>query len=257
MPSARFSIGIDLGTTNCALAFVLLGSEARSEIFGIPQWDTSSTIMESRALPSFLYFPDAVTATQIQPTASGEVWVRGRLPPKKAAESPGRVVHSAKSWLCHHTSDRSARFLPWGSEDIARDCRISPVRASGLILDHLRRAWNSRFALAGLELEFDRQEITVTVPASFDAAAQRLTLTAALEAGFPETVHLLEEPQAAFYCWLEQHDIAADLESRLTGETDRTYHLLVVDIGGGTSAFTIFEFRSAPSGAAPKIKRIA
>src|SRR3989440_762109 len=258
MESARFSIGIDLGTTNCALAFVPLDSEARSQIFGIGQWDTSSTIMESSALPSFLYLPDAVTAAQIRPGAAGdEEWVVGRLARKKAAESPGRVVHSAKSWLCHHTSDRTARFLPWGSEDIARDSKISPLRASALILDHLKRAWNSRFAAAGVELEFDRQEITVTVPASFDAAAQRLTLTAALEAGFPETVHLLEEPQAAFYCWLEQHDIAADLESRLTDETDRTYHLLVVDIGGGTSDFSLFEFRSAPSGAAPKIKRIA
>jgi molecular chaperone DnaK (HSP70) len=258
MPSARFSIGIDLGTTNCALAFVLLGSEARSEIFSIPQWDTSSTIMESRALPSFLYLPDAVTATQIQPgTACGEVWVVGRLARKKAAESPGRVVHSAKSWLCHHTSDRSARFLPWGSEDIARDSRISPVRASALILDHLRRAWNSRFAAAGVEFEFDRQEITVTLPASFDAAAQRLTLTAALEAGFPETIHLLEEPQAAFYCWLEGHDIATDLESRLPNQTDGTYHVLVVDIGGGTSDFSLFEFRSDRCSAAPKIKRVA
>src|ERR1700730_10697329 len=189
MPSARFSIGIDLGTSNCALAFVLLGSEARSELFSIPQWDTSSTIMQSRALPSFLYLPDAVTATQIQPgTACGEVWVVGRLARKKAAESTGRVVHSAKSWLCHHTSDRSARFLPWGSEDIARDSKISPVGASALILDHLRREWNSRFAAAGGGVGFEKQEITVTLPASFDAAAQRLTLTAALAAGFPETI---------------------------------------------------------------------
>src|SRR6201984_3091450 len=216
MPSARFSIGIDLGTTNCALAFVLLGSEARSEIFGIPQWDTSSTIMESRALPSFLYFPDAVTATQIQPTASGEVWVVGRLARKKAAESPGRVVHSAKSWLCHHTSDRLAEFLPWGADDIARNRKISPVRASALILNQLKQAWNRRFADAGADFEFDRQEIPVTVPASFDAAAQRLTLMAALEGGFPGTVRLLEEPQAAFYCWLEQHDFATDLTGKLT-----------------------------------------
>jgi molecular chaperone DnaK (HSP70) len=258
MASARFSIGVDLGTTNCALAFVPLDGEARSQIFGIGQWDTSSTTMESSALPSFLYLPDAVTAAQIRPGAAGdEEWVVGRLARKKAAESPGRVVHSAKSWLCHHTSDRTARFLPWGPEDIARDSKISPLRASALILDHLKRAWNSRFAAAGVELEFDRQEITVTVPASFDAAAQRLTLTAALEAGFPETIHLLEEPQAAFYCWLEQHDIAADLESKLPHETDGEYHVLVVDIGGGTSDFSLFEFRSDRCSAAPKIKRVA
>jgi molecular chaperone DnaK (HSP70) len=98
MASARFSIGIDLGTTNCALAFVPLDGEARSQIFGIGQWDTSSTTMESSALPSFLYLPDAVTAAQIRPGAAGdEEWVVGRLARKKAAESPGRVVHSAKS----------------------------------------------------------------------------------------------------------------------------------------------------------------
>jgi molecular chaperone DnaK (HSP70) len=256
--SARFSIGIDLGTTNCALAFVPLDSEARSEIFGIQQWETPSTVMEAAELPSFLYLPDQATAAQIQPgMADCEEWVVGRLARKRAAESPGRVVHSAKSWLCHHTSDRSARFLPWGSEDIARDKKISPVRASALILDHLRRAWNSRFAATGVGSEFDSQEITLTVPASFDAAAQRLTLTAALEAGFPETIRLLEEPQAAFYCWLERHDIAADLESKLPNRTDGIYHVLVVDIGGGTSDFSLFEFRSAPSGRAPIINRLA
>src|SRR5438045_294274 len=194
MESSRFSIAIDLGPTNCALAFVPLDNEARSQIFGIQQWDTSSTIMESPALPSFLYLPDAVTAAQIQSgTAGGEEWIIGRLARKKAAESPGRVAHSAKSWLCHHATDRSARFLPWGSEDISRDEKISPVCASALILDHIKNAWNRRFAEAGLA--FNDQDVTITVPASFDAAAQRLTLTAAAEASFPDTVRLLEEPQ--------------------------------------------------------------
>ena len=257
MTRARFSIGIDLGTTNCALAFVPLHGEARSEVLGIPQWDSPSAITESVALPSFLYLPEEAAAAQIQyGEAKNEEWIVGRLARKKAAELPGRVVHSAKSWLCHHTSDRSARFLPWGSDDIARDSKISPVRASALILNHLKRAWNQRFADAGADLEFDRQEITVTVPASFDAAAQRLTLMAALEAGFPETVRLLEEPQAAFYCWLEQHDFATDLASRLTNDSDRK-HLLVVDMGGGTSDFSLFELHSQTVGSAPRIKREA
>jgi len=150
----------------------------------------------------------------------------GRLARKKAGESPGRVVHSAKSWLCHHTSDRSARFLPLGSDDIARNSKISPVRASALILDHLKGAWNSRFADAGADFEFDSQEITVTVPASFDAAAQRLTLLAAAEAGFRNT-RLLEEPQATFYCWLEQHDFATDLGSKLPNDNNETHRVLV------------------------------
>jgi len=257
MTQARFSIGIDLGTTNCALAFVPLHGEARSAIFGVPQWASLSAITESTALPSFLYLPEEAAATQIQDgEAESEEWIVGLLARKKAAESPGRVIHSAKSWLCHHTSDRSARFLPWGSDDIARNRKISPVRASALILNHLKRAWNRRFADADADFDFDRQEITVTVPASFDAAAQRLTLMAAAEAGFPETVRLLEEPQAAFYCWLEQHDFAADLAGRLTTDSDRT-HLLVVDIGGGTSDFSLFELHSQIAGSAPRIKREA
>src|SRR6516162_5087050 len=244
MTRARFSIGIDLGTTNCALAFVPLHGAARSEILGIPQWETLSGITESPALPSFLYLPDEAVTAQVQGREAGnEEWIVGRLARKKAGESPGRVVHSAKSWLCHHTSDRSAPFLPLGSDDIARNRKISPVRASALILDHLKGAWDSRFADAGADFEFDSQEITVTVPASFDAAAQRLTLTAAVEAGFPTRVRLLEEPQAALYCWLEQHDTTNSLSAPNTHNADPR-HVLIVDIGGGTSDFSLFELRS-------------
>src|SRR5208337_5605022 len=258
MAQAKFSIGIDLGTSNSALAFSPLTEEGESEVLAIPQWDTASTVTDSSTLPSFLYLPEEAVATQIRDRglSCGE-WVVGRLAQRKASETPGRVVHSAKSWLCHHTSDRSARFLPWGSDDIARNGKISPVCASALILNNLKRAWNRRFADSGTDFEFDRQEITVTVPASFDAAAQRLTLVAAFEAGFPETVRLLEEPQAAFYCWLEQHDFAADLTGRLTNDGDGTHHVLVVDIGGGTSDFSLFELRSQTGGSAPRIKREA
>src|SRR5215813_12744602 len=113
MPSARFCIGIDLGTTNCALAFVLLGNEARSEIFGIQQWDTSSTIMESPALPSFLYLPDTVTAAQIQPgTASGEEWVVGRLARKRPRNHPaGSSIQPNPGFAIIHRIARRA-FCP-------------------------------------------------------------------------------------------------------------------------------------------------
>src|SRR5437660_5714737 len=163
MTRARFSIGIDLGTTNCALAFVPLHGEARSEILGIPQWDTLSGITESPALPSFLYLPDEAVAAHIQGREAGnEEWIVGRLARKKAGESPGRVVHSAKSWLCHHMSDRTTHFLPWGSDDIARSSKISPLRASAIILSQLKEAWNGRFAHSGPEFDFDSQDITVT-----------------------------------------------------------------------------------------------
>jgi len=257
MTSPRFSIGIDLGTTNCALAFVPLDGETKSEILAIPQWQTLSGMTEDLALPSFLYLPEEAAAVQIKRgAASNEEWVIGRLARTKSAESPGRVVHSAKSWLCHHTSDRTARFLPWGSEDVAETSKISPIRASALILSHLRGAWNSRFAHCGPDFEFNSQDITVTVPASFDAAAQRLTLMAAQETGFPETVRLLEGPQAAFYSWLEQHDFTSDLVNKLPNDNG-IRHVLVVDIGGGTSDFSLFALRSLARSSSPEIKREA
>ena len=258
MTRARFSIGIDLGTTNCALAFVPLEDDARSEILPIPQWDLPTVMADASTLPSFLYLPEEAVVTQLQGKKSGEgVWVIGRLARTRAAETPGRVAHSAKSWLCHHAVDRSAPFLPWGSTEIANERKISPVRASALILSHLRDAWNDRFADAGAEFAFDSQIITVTVPASFDAAAQRLTLAAAQEAGFPETVRLLEEPQAAFYHWLEQHDPDKSVWDGSSKHNAEPHHVLVVDIGGGTSDFSLFEFRPHAASGGPRIKRIA
>jgi molecular chaperone DnaK (HSP70) len=258
MTRARFSIGIDLGTTNCALAFVPLDGDARSEILPIPQWDLPTVMADASTLPSFLYLPEEAVVTQLQGKKSGEgVWVIGRLARTRAAETPGRVAHSAKSWLCHHAADRSAPFLPWGSTEIANERKISPVRASALILSHLRDAWNDRFADAGADFAFDSQIITVTVPASFDAAAQRLTLAAAQEAGFPETVRLLEEPQAAFYHWLEQHDPVKSVWDGSSKHNAEPHHVLVVDIGGGTSDFSLFEFRPHAASGGPRIKRIA
>ena len=119
----------------------------------------------------------------------------------------------------------------------------------------MRGTWNSRFAQAGFA--FDDQEITVTVPASFDAAAQRLTIAAAEEAGFPKDVRLLEEPQAAFYCWLEKHDPAHELWQRVDGDDTDLRHVLVIDIGGGTSDFSLFELRLNEQSSIPDIKRVA
>ena len=246
---ARFSIGIDLGTTNSALAFVPLPGEAGPEILAVPQWESVGALAEAPTLPSFLYLPEAAVAAEL---AGTEGWVVGQLARRKAGETPGRVVHSAKSWLIHHSADRTAPFLPWASEDLAPEEKISPVRASALVLNALRAAWNHRFAAAGFP--FDGQQITVTVPASFDAAAQRLTLTAAEEAGFPDGVRLLEEPQAAFYAWLEGHDPARELA---LADRAGPKHVLVVDIGGGTSDFSLFELRAAASAALLDIRRVA
>lgn len=259
MTSARFSIGIDLGTTNSAMAFVPLDGDAASEVFRVQQWESAAGLAEATTLPSFLFRPEPALAAELGVSATGGLgtWITGRLARRRAADTPGRVAHSAKSWLCHHAADRRARFLPWGSEELPPEERISPVDASALILNYLRGAWNSRFAGSGDDFAFDAQVVTVTVPASFDAAGQRLTLEAAAEAGYPASARLLEEPQAAFYRWLEQHDAGADLWSRFPGPEADTRHVLVVDIGGGTSDFSLFALRPSPGGGPPGVDRVA
>jgi molecular chaperone DnaK (HSP70) len=249
--TARFSIGIDLGTTSAALAFVPLGVDAPAEILAVSQWETLDTLVEAPTLPSFLYLAEDALAEQLRGRATGaDGWIAGLLARRRAGEVPGRVVRSAKSWLCHHAADRSAPILPWGSEDLLPAQKISPIQAGALILNYLRTAWDGRFAASGHG--FGEQEITITVPASFDAAAQRLTLDAAKAAGFPGGVHLLEEPQAAFYCWLERHSPANSL-----GEASDPRHVLIVDVGGGTSDFSLFELRPGVSVGTPAITRVA
>ncbi len=256
MTAARFSIGVDLGTTNSALAYVPLNGDAPPEALFVPQWESPGALSEATTLPSFLYLPEDGRSAELPGMVQGtDGWIAGRLARRRAGETPGRVVRSAKSWLCHHSADRSAPILPWGSEELQPAQKISPVRAAALILSALRDAWGGRFARSGFA--FDVQEITITVPASFDAAAQRLTLNAAEEAGFPAGVRLLEEPQAAFYSWLERHGAAEPLWEGLDRHTAEPRHVLIVDIGGGTSDFSLFELRPSPSGAIPDISRVA
>ncbi|MEX1113912.1 MAG: Hsp70 family protein [Akkermansiaceae bacterium] len=250
MPTPQFSIGIDLGTTNCALAYLPLATpDAQTQVFPIPQWESHDRLAESTTLPSFLYLPTAAESAQLQ-AANGKGWIVGRFARKRAGEAPGRIAHSAKSWLGHHAVDRTAAFLPWASEEIPHESKISPIRASALLLNYLRGAWDTRFP----ESPFDSQEITITVPASFDAVAQRLTLDAAAEAGFPKTVRLLEEPQAAFYRWLEAHADPAALWSQLP---ENGGNVLVIDIGGGTSDFSLFEITRQSGPPLPAIRRVA
>ena len=157
MTRPKFSIGVDLGTSNSVLAYSSLSGDRPSKVLVIPQWDTPATVVEAVTVPSFLYLPEEEIAELMQARDFGAgAWAVGRLAKRKASETPGRVVQSAKSWLCHHAADRTAPFLPWLSETVAEQDKISPVAASALILAHLRAAWNDRFAEQGSGLRVRR-----------------------------------------------------------------------------------------------------
>ncbi|MEP6715026.1 MAG: Hsp70 family protein, partial [Terriglobia bacterium] len=218
------------GTTNCALAWAELssGDAPGVHLTSIPQLTNANEIASEPLLPSFLYIPGE---RDFPPNATALPWdespryVVGKLAQRRGAEVSSRLVSSAKSWLSYSSVDRTAAMLPWkAAEGIAR---ISPVEAATEYLKHLRAAWDHDHP----DHPFDDQEILVTVPASFDAIARDLTHQAAEAAGF-RNLTMMEEPQAAFYAWLERHP---DWRLMVTkGDL-----ILVVDIGGGTTDFTL------------------
>jgi len=230
----RFIIGIDLGTTNSALSYVENRPDAdpfalpKVELLAIPQLVNPSEVRDESLLPSFLYVPgasDFPAGSTALPWDPQPETVAGRLAQKRGAENAGRLVSSAKSWLSHGGVDRTAPILPFRAPEGVP--KYSPVEASRRYLDHLRHAWDAKMP----DAPFTQQHVLVTVPASFDAVARDLTLKAAEQAGY-QNITLLEEPQAAFYAWIERHP---DWRTRVTvGDL-----ILVVDIGGGTTDFTL------------------
>ena len=228
-----YLVGIDLGTTNTVLAFAQDGKGA-IELFSVDQLVAPGEVAGAPLLPSMRYHPgaDELAPGELQlpwhalDVAGVERVALGRLARALGAATPGRLVASAKSWLSHPGVDRMAPILPWGADgDVAK---VSPVAASASYLAHLRAAWNTRFPKQPLE----RQQIVLTVPASFDEGARALTLEAAKQAGLPD-VRLLEEPQAALYDWLFRH--RADLGAQLSDAR----LVLVADVGGGTTDFSL------------------
>lgn len=246
----RFVIGIDLGTTNSALAYAPLDAAAdpRSlpgvSLFPVPQLVNAGEVREETLLPSFLYLPGAAdfpAGSLALPWDAGRGYVVGALARKRGVENPGRLVSSAKSWLSHAGVDRTAAILPAGAPEGAG--KVSPLEASRRTLLHLREAWNGKNPAA----PFDEQQILVTAPASFDAVARELTERAAVQAGYRNAI-LLEEPQAAFYAWIERHP---DWRERVAvGDL-----ILVVDIGGGTTDFTLIAVTD--SGGELALERVA
>ena len=230
----KYVIGIDLGTTNCALAYAEIRQDAdpfapaNVQLMGIPQLVNPGEVRDEDLLPSFLYLPGATdfpAGTLALPWDDAGAFVLGRLAQKRGVENAGRLVSSAKSWLSHSGVDRTAALLPFRAPEGVP--KISPVEASRRYLEHLRHAWDAKMP----DAPFAGQQALVTVPASFDAVARELTEDAAKQAGFKD-ITLLEEPQAAFYAWVERH---ADWRERVSvGDL-----ILVVDIGGGTTDFTL------------------
>ncbi len=234
---ARFSIGIDLGTTNSALARADLtaGDEAPIEVLGVPQLVAPGEARPLTLLPSFLYivgefdFP-AGSLRLPWTNVDRPPHIVGELARVRGAESPMRLVSSAKSWLSYGGASRTAPILPWGAPDEVP--KISPVDASAAYLRHLAAAWNDQVASGGDALRFERQDIFLTVPASFDEEARELTLAAAEAAGLAN-VTLLEEPQAACYAWIDSAGAGWRRQLRV-GDL-----VLVCDIGGGTTDFSL------------------
>jgi molecular chaperone DnaK (HSP70) len=253
MSRAPFIVGIDLGTTNCAVAYVDTRGRERPtadiKVFEVPQLVAAGETQPRTMLPSFLYLPGP---HELPPDACRLPWdetsdrVVGEFARSQGARVPGHLVASAKSWLCHPGVDREADILPWGAPSGSR--RVSPVEASADFLRQIRDAWNFSMARGDEARRLERQEVVVTVPASFDEAARELTVEAAKRAGLG-AITLLEEPQAAFYCWIVGHQDGWQREVR-GGEL-----ILVVDVGGGTTDFSLITVVETPTG--PGFRRVA
>lgn len=238
----RFLIGIDLGTTNSALAYVDAAAKFPGDVpsvksFAVPQHVALGEVDARPLLPSFLYLPGehelpaGACALPWDPAARVLV---GELARKQGAVVPGRLVTSAKSWLCHGGVDREAAILPWGApSDVVR---ISPVEASRRLLLHLAKAWNYVRGDKHAGEQLEDQAIVLTVPASFDDVARNLTAQAARQAGIRHLT-LLEEPQAAFYAWMAHQ---AQSSHQLQG-VQPGMRCLVIDVGGGTTDFSLIE----------------
>jgi molecular chaperone DnaK (HSP70) len=239
MDQPKYIVGIDLGTTHCVLAYtdadVPEGEAAEIRLLDIPQVVGPGEVQGRQLLPSFLLLPgphDMPEGGLVLPWKPDADYAVGEYARSRGAELPARLVASAKSWLSHSGVDRTAPILPWEAPPDAR--RVSPVETMTRFLEHLRNAWNHQMTADDDEARLEHQEIYLTVPASFDAVARELTVQAARQAGLLHLT-LLEEPQAAFYAWIEAQE-AAWRDQISVGES-----ILVCDVGGGTTDFSLIE----------------
>jgi len=243
--SAKYHIGIDLGTTHTVVAYAQTQQKnAAIRIFDIEQLVAPGEVAALALLPSVRYHPapGELSEADITFSPSGEQAVIGQAARVLSSKTQGRFVSSAKSWLSHPSIDHTAAILPWGSqEEIAK---ISPLEASASYLQHVRQVWNHK----NPDALFEEQNIVITVPASFDESARSLTIEAARIAGIQQA-RLLEEPQAVCYDWLHRHT------DTLKTTLEDIKLLLVCDVGGGTTDLTLIKIDHSQQ--EPKLSRIA
>jgi molecular chaperone DnaK (HSP70) len=234
----RYIIGIDLGTTNSAVSYLdtYEGKTPKIKQFPIYQITRKNEFSPLNVLPSFLYIPGTYELLESDikhPWPKKTDDFAGAFARDYGGKIPKRLVSSAKSWLCHDKVDRNSKFLPWGSDENVP--KRSPVEVSAEYLIHIKNCWNMDKKQDD-RLFFENQFIILTIPASFDEAARNLTLKAAELAGLKNVV-LLEEPLAAFYSWLDEK------EKKFDSYVSENQLILVCDVGGGTTDFTLIALR--------------
>ncbi len=227
-----YVIGIDLGTTHSAVYFLEKNkanepSPSLQQLL-IPQLSAAGQVVERPLLPSFVYYPHATEflESDLQLPWGKTSYILGQLARELGAKSSGRMVQSAKSWLCHSQVGPDEAVLP--IDALEEVDKVSPAQVTESLLGHLVSAWNHAFPMSPMS----QQEVVITVPASFDPAARTVTEQAAEKVGL--RARLIEEPLAAFYAWLADQQ---DWQSQLTlGE-----QILVVDVGGGTTDLSLIQ----------------
>ncbi|MGB0648189.1 MAG: Hsp70 family protein, partial [Bradymonadia bacterium] len=242
MSTGQYIIGIDLGTTNTVVSFAEKSEQATIKLLAIHQMVEEGATGTELSLPSVAFVESGLPGDPKSDLPwSNEGLIVGKLARQLSATRSESCIHSAKSWLSYSGIDRSTRCLPWGSSESHR--KYSPLEISSQFLAQVVGSWSQQFPKHPIA----KQEVILTVPASFDDTARRLTVEAARKAGLTGSLYLLEEPQAAFYDQLEMN------RSRFeSGDT-----ILVVDVGGGTTDLTLIESQGAQSGTAEGFKRIA
>jgi hypothetical protein len=230
--SKKQSLGIDLGTSNCAVALSVDGS---AQVLDITQITGANRVGQERTFASALYLPGegqfAPESLKLPWTKRDSPYILGNFAREIGAQVPDRLITSAKSWLCTRSVDPQSPLLPWKSSLV--DQKLSPFEATRLYLEHLRRASILACQNDARESALEDNQIVLTVPASFDEAARKMTAQAAVDAGWGDEVVLLEEPQAAFYAWLG-HQGGAWREQVKAGDL-----ILICDVGGGTTDFSL------------------